>query len=247
MVTEAYKVLLKLYPADEVPKVIDNLKSIVRPNETTGPTVVNIWRTAVRTKQFRKCLYLGVVVQLASQAAGLILISYERPILSRSAGVSKMAESTATLILQLIGEIVNLILQDGIAIRRLILITIFILSLDLLGIGFILYCIYQDYSSSGSLLSVAVLLIGVYYIVYPVGLGTAPWLVNASVYNVWYAILKSELIFYYFILFFRERERERERERKGVQPTCCSGKSLVVKKSENLRVRERAEEFNFFG
>ncbi|KAK7854781.1 inositol transporter 1 [Quercus suber] len=176
-VKQATEVLGKIYPIDEVGKELEQLKASIEAAEADEASIGNNFftkfRSAMKNIEVRRALYAGVAVQVVQQFVGINSVMYYGASIMQLAG---FASKAVALALSLITTGLNAF-QPGSCLA------------NEKAIGNMCtqqHRVWYDEGCPSKLGLFAVLLLGFYIIVYSLGMGTGPWIVNAEIYPLKY-------------------------------------------------------------
>ena len=186
---EAKESLCRTYSKEEAEVIFSRLKSFA---PKSGK---NKWNQSffseIKNKKFRGSISRGIVLQILSQATGIIEVSYLDSYLCELVRCPEMVEAAASLLQKLLGVAGNLISVDQIERKRILLYSTAFITFDLICLGLFILCKSQELISSNVLFILVAVFVTAFDIAYAPGMGTLVWLFSVEEYNVQYRSIGS--------------------------------------------------------
>ncbi|KAG6639135.1 hypothetical protein CIPAW_10G079200 [Carya illinoinensis] len=206
---EARAILQKIYPDEEVEKEMKLLSASIEADEAAEASIGNNLFSKLRSPMgnvvVRRALCAGIAVQVVQQFVGINTILYYCPSIMQLAGyaskVVALGLSLVTAGLNCVGTVISMCFVDRYGRRRMMIVCIIIglVALSTFQPGACLAnekaigntcqgskLVWYDKGCPSRLVFLAVVLLGLYIIVYSPGMGTVPWIVNAEIYPLKY-------------------------------------------------------------
>ncbi|CAN6587651.1 unnamed protein product [Malus baccata var. baccata] len=163
---EARAILEKIYPAEEVEREMQALHESVQAEKAEG----------------------GAAGEVAQQFVGINTVMYYSPTIVQFAGFASnqtaLALSLVTSGLNVVGTVISMCFIDRYGRRRLMIISMIGIITCLVVLSGVFF---QAASHAPRIIGFfAVILLGLYIIVYAPGMGTVPWIVNSEIYPLRY-------------------------------------------------------------
>lgn len=151
-----------VYPFEDVKKELDSLNNLITEEQID-------LMTALSSKEFGIAVLGSITCQICSQWCGVGLVLHSKPKVLKSTGFKKETEAWISLVLKIIGFLITLIHVEKANLKKIFLVSLSVLALDLLLISISLAC---EISSVASLV-----LIEVFLLIYAPTIGNFPALV----------------------------------------------------------------------
>ena len=177
-ILQAFKSLSTVHPEEEAKRILNKLVSV--PPKSNEEKLYLNWIFAFKSKVVRVRVLGGIFLQIFSQLAGFIIVSYLKTFLFRRAGLSETLQEVGSILLDIAGAAGSFIIIDSIERKKLLLYSSLILALNLFGLGIYVRSVLKGEVAPGLVLLFAVPLMANFEIIFYAGLDNLSWVINCE-------------------------------------------------------------------